>query len=123
MNKLFSIYVLKIEKGKYYIGKSFNPLKRFNEHLIGKGAQFTKKYQPLQIEKIYENASNYDEDKYVKKYMNDYGIDNVRGGSYSNEFLTNCERKLISKELKTANDICYTCGNNGHFAKYCFNNI
>ena len=62
---------------------------------------------------------SYDEDKYVKKYMNLYGIDNVRGGSYSNNTLTKYEKIFIKKELDTANDKCYMCGSSNHFAKNC----
>ena len=122
-NNKLSVYILKLKQGKYYVGKSINPLKRFQEHLDGKGAVFTKKYQPLNIEKIYENVCSYDEDKYVKKYMYKYGIDNVRGGSYCNDTLTEYEKILINKELDTANNKCYICGHSNHFAKYClFNN-
>ena len=119
VNNKLSVYLLKLQNGKYYIGKSFNPLKRFEQHLSGKGAVYTKKYKPLKIEKIYENVCTYDEDKYVKKYMNIYGIDNVRGGSYCNNTLTEYEKIFIKKELDTANNKCYICGSNNHFAKNC----
>lgn len=51
--------------------------------------------------------------------MEKYGIDNVRGGSYSKLILDNNEIKFITKRIDSATDKCYKCGNNGHFAKDC----
>ena len=97
-----NIYVLKLEKGFYYVGKSDNVEKRYNQHLAGYGSTITKKYKPLQIEKIYENASPFDEDKFVKEYMDKYGIDKVRGGTYINEILTDNQIINLKKELWVA---------------------
>jgi len=74
-----NIYILKLKQGKYYIGKSDDPHKRFIEHVEGRGAYWTKKYEPLELERIIENASPFDEDKYTKEYMSIHGIENVRG--------------------------------------------
>ena len=41
------IYVLKLEQGKYYIGKTNNIKRRYMEHLQGSGASCTAKYKPL----------------------------------------------------------------------------
>jgi len=77
-----NIYILKLQGCKYYIGKSENPMKRYHEHLSGKGATWTKKYKPISIEKIIEKVSHFDEDTYTIVYMAKYGIENVRGGTY-----------------------------------------
>ena len=114
-----NIYVLKLEKGFYYVGKSDNVEKRYNQHLAGYGSTITKKYKPLQIEKIYENASPFDEDKFVKEYMDKFGIHNVRGGSYSRFVLNQDEIKFLTKELLTSNDRCFKCGDITHFANKC----
>ena len=76
------IYILKLSNNKYYIGKSNNIFIRYRQHLNGNGSFWTKKYKPLYIERLIEDCDDYDEDKYVKIYMNMYGIDNVRGGKY-----------------------------------------
>jgi predicted GIY-YIG superfamily endonuclease len=80
------IYILRLEEGKYYIGKSENPIKRYEAHLAGTGSSWTKKYPPIELINVIENSSAFDEDKYTKEYMATYGIDNVRGGSYVTQF-------------------------------------
>ena len=45
--------ILKLEKGFYYIGKSENVEKRYIEHLSGYGSSITKKYKPIEIEKVF----------------------------------------------------------------------
>lgn len=115
-----NIYVLKLQNNKYYIGKSFNPNKRFLEHLNGQGSTWTQKYEPIEIEKIIQNASDFDEDKYVKEYMNKYGINNVRGGSYVKELLDENEIFNLKKEIWGATNKCTQCGRANHFVKDCF---
>ena len=114
------IYVLQLKDGKWYIGKTESSKFRIDTHFDSKGSGFTKKYPPEEIYQIIPECDKYDEDKYVKKYMDKYGIDNVRGGSYSSLELTEDEIKLIQKELWGANDLCFLCGGE-HFVKDCPN--
>lgn len=113
-----NIYILKLKQGKYYIGKSDDPHKRFIEHVEGRGAYWTKKYEPLELERIIENASPFDEDKYTKEYMSIHGIENVRGGSYTSETLTADQIRSCQTEIWAAHDLCFRCGGN-HFIKDC----
>jgi predicted GIY-YIG superfamily endonuclease len=64
-----NIYILKLQGGRYYIGKSDNVSKRYEQHLNGSGSSWTKKYKPISVDKIIPNASPFDEDKYTKEYM------------------------------------------------------
>ena len=77
-----TIYVLRLEGGHYYIGKSDNVIARYQQHLDGKGSAWTKLHKPVSLVKTVEGASPFDEDKITKEYMAKYGIDKVRGGSY-----------------------------------------
>ena len=79
---MVTIYVLELESNKYYIGKSNNHDIRINDHDNGIGSEWTKKYKPIKIKEIIHNCDMFDEQKYTKKYMYEYGIENVRGGSY-----------------------------------------
>ena len=86
-NKNWTLYVLKLEQGKYYVGiTSQTPEKRFQEHLHGRGAYWTKKYPPVSIidTRYLGDLSLADaeafEDKATRRYMKQKGINNVRGG-------------------------------------------
>lgn len=114
------IYVLKCNNNKYYIGKTIKSVnRRFRKHKKGRGSSWTKKYRPIEIMKIYENCDNFDEDKYTKIYMNQYGIENVRGGSYTKINLDPKAIEFIEKELYSIKNKCYGCGSNKHFIKNC----
>ena len=115
-----NIYVLKLESVKYYIGKSNDIHKRFQQHLNGIGSSWTKKYKPLKIEQIINNTSPFDEDKITKELMNKYGIDNVRGGSYCNIELSDFQTQTLKTEIWCAKDLCSKCGHKGHFIKDCY---
>ena len=56
-----NIYILSLEGGNYYVGKSDNPAQRFIQHINGEGSAWTKKHRPLKLLNIHENASPFDE--------------------------------------------------------------
>lgn len=114
------IYILRLSTGKYYIGKTKNVDKRWEEHITGNGSGWTKKYKPLSLIKSVVSTSHFDEDRYVKEYMEKYGIENVRGGTYSNMVLdANCIA-VLEKEIRHSNNLCVRCGRGTHFVKDCY---
>ncbi len=115
-----NIYILRCEGGKYYVGKSDNPMARYKEHLMGNGSAWTKQHRPVEVVKIIPDCSSFDEDKYTKEYMAKYGIDNVRGGIYATLKLDDFQRETITQEIRAAQDKCIRCGRSGHFVKDCF---
>lgn len=92
---------------------------RFDEHRSGQGSEWTRRFGPLEIDKVLKEQSRFDEDKYVTIYMENFGIDNVRGGSYSNVVLTAMQRETLERELRNAADTCLQCGRSGHFVSVC----
>ena len=114
-----NIYILKLEGGFYYVGKTQDPIKRYQEHMNGSGSSWTKKYKPISLEKVIENASPFDEDRYVKEYMSKYGIEKVRGGAYMSVEITEEQEESLRKELRATTDKCLSCGKSGHFANSC----
>lgn len=106
-----TIYVLHCEHGMFYVGQTDRPIyTRVFEHFANDGSEWTKVHKPISVVEIHDNAHPMDEDKITKMYMSKYGIDRVRGGSYTTIVLPEYKRKCIEDELCTANKT-------GHFAK------
>jgi len=116
-----TIYILELEGGKYYVGKTTRELEsRVLEHFEGDGSAWTHLYPPKRVIKMIQNCSPFDEDKHTKECMANYGINNVRGGTYCRVNLTDEEEKVLTREIRGAEDRCLRCGRESHFASDCY---
>ena len=113
------IYILQLAGGRYYVGKTNNIARRYQEHLNGEGSAWTRRWPPTTLVKTIDSTSPFDEDKTVKEYMAKYGIDKVRGGSYVSETLDAAQHDLLTKEIRGAEGRCTQCGGADHFAAAC----
>lgn len=85
----YTLYVLELERGNYYVGITArkNVSIRFQEHADGKGAQWTKAHRPVRIietrplGKRTQGSAARVEDDVTIEYVDNYGINRVRGGS------------------------------------------
>ena len=111
-----TIYVLALENDKYYVGKTDNVKYRIKQHFDGKGAFWTQKYKPI---KIVYTASSREEDYHVIKAMHKYGIQNVRGGTFSKMQLTPSDIEHAKRMICTQYNLCYKCGKTGHYTLDC----
>ena len=112
------IYVLKLQHCKYYVGKTSDPYFRIESHFNSEGSEWTKINKPIKLLELIE-GDDYDEDKYTNIYMDKYGIDNVRGGSYTSIKLDKQTKNQLVKISNSTNNRCFKCGIEGHFAKEC----
>lgn len=95
--KHYWLYVLKLEKNKYYVGiTTKTPEQRMAQHLSNfLGAKWTQKYKPVSIFDRHELglttqiAAEAYENKVVREYIKAKGIENVKGGnlSYSGKYV------------------------------------
>lgn len=114
-----SVYVLKLENDKYYVGRSGNVKTRMKHHFESDGCEWTKLHKPISVVETIENCDGFDEEKYMLKYMSKYGIDNVRGGSVCQVVLKDTQVQWLQHVLKSTTDCCYKCGKVGHFVNQC----
>ena len=117
-----TIYILELQGGNYYIGKTSNVIQRYQQHLNGEGSAWTIAHPPVSLVKTIENASVFDEDKVTKEYMAKYGMDKVRGGTYVEMELSAAHKQVLQKEIWSAKGLCTGCGKHGHFVKDCYTN-
>ena len=142
---MVAIYVLKLARGKYYVGMTKRNIDRVLDHIDGKGAVWTKKSPPSKSKPIIsfqENLRASDEDRITLATMKKYGIQNVRGGSYcqirlSAGTIASIEEKLAPKRPKKKSKSpqartrssttkkktkpkCSRCGRTSHNASKCY---
>ena len=113
------IYVLQLVNNKYYIGKTNNPKFRLDNHFESNGCTWTRKFKPINIERLIPDCCDFDEDKYTLMYMSMKGIDNTRGGSFCQVELTDDLKRFILRMLYSSSNLCFLCGSGDHFVNNC----
>ena len=113
------LYILKLKGDKYYVGTTEDLSRRFYQHWSGLGSEWTKKYPPLEILTVSRDKTPLDEDHEVKKLMLIHGVDNVRGGSYSQCNLNQEQFLTLGRELNHGRGGCFRCHSLDHWVKDC----
>jgi predicted GIY-YIG superfamily endonuclease len=114
-----TLYVLQLEDDKWYVGKTDDITKRYEQHKSGKGSVWTKEYKPIKLVETRTITSVHDETNVTKDLMKKYGVDNVRGGAYCQMELPDGIKETIRHEMTSNSDKCYNCGLKGHFSNKC----
>jgi len=138
------LYVLRLQQGKYYVGKTNNLKRRLQEHQErGLGcAEWTKIYPmldtvPRKSRLSYQNGfaesdaappptstqmtgdANAMERTETLFQIKLHGIDNVRGAKWSSVVLTEEQKREVQEALRELEDRCFGCGATGHLKRDC----
>ena len=113
------IYVLQLTEGFYYVGKTQNVEIRYQQHRSGNGALWTRLHAPIRLVESYKTISMFEEDRKTKEVMAKYGINKVRGGTYTTEVLDRYTIEFLQKEIWTGQGCCGRCGHNDHYISEC----
>ena len=113
------LYVLELTNKKYYVGKTTDVMRRYEEHKSGQGSAWTSKYKPLKLLECKPIQSIHDENNTTKDLMKKYGIEHVRGGVYTQMVLPSDVLSVLQREFQGTDDKCYRCNLAGHFGSQC----
>ncbi len=112
------VYILQLANAKWYVGVSENVKRRIQSHMSGEGCEWTRIHKPIKCI-LHKKGSEFDEEVTTLEYMAKYGIDNVRGGSYANNKLSESQRIVAAQQVHSIKGECYKCGNKSHKASDC----
>lgn len=119
---MVNIFILKLETDKYYVG-SCNHHDEIKRYFGGNyGPEWIKLYPPVKLVEVISPCDIFDIDKHTKRYMALYGVNNVRGGAYTNIKLSKSDCNHIDKEIFTSIGMCMHCGSDNHTASFCPHN-
>ena len=102
-NRTLYLYYVSLENDKMLLHGSF---KRSFDQILSdceKLYEFAQLHKPVKVVYVMENIDLHDVDKNVKVFMQMFGIDETRGGSYVSPVLPREVKKVLEREFKVAN--------------------
>jgi predicted GIY-YIG superfamily endonuclease len=99
-----TMFIMRLENGKYFVDCSKDPEKAMQEHIEGLGPLWTRIHRPLEIIKRIPFQRAEELDVYVKSAMRTYGLECVRGGTYSNARLKDSDRHALHSEFYSGDE-------------------
>lgn len=110
-----TVYALKCDDGCYFIGQSNKEyIADVRQHFKRQVPGWTQLHTPIQIDFLRFFCDERDVDMFTRAYMYRYGIDKVRGGSYTNTTLTLQQLREIELSQYEGFVVCHRCQINGH---------
>jgi predicted GIY-YIG superfamily endonuclease len=95
------VYVLKLNYGKWYVGKTINLSRRLSEHKRGvRSSIAVKRFGFVELYETYEGFETI-ENCVTLRYMAEYGKNNVFGGIWC----SNCSKIKYNKRLREIDDV------------------
>ncbi|SVC10876.1 uncharacterized protein METZ01_LOCUS263730 [marine metagenome] len=127
---MVNIYVLKLERGKFYVGKTRHTVQRLRQHWDGQGAAWTRKYAMKDLYRWYPDKKSSDENRITLRMMAEHGVHNVRGGDWCSvkmgkKAIRELEKKCRTKKKapvkkKASPRACKRCGRTSHTRSQCY---
>ena len=83
---IYVVYLLLLEKNKYYVGMTphWRLEIREEEHFSGHGSKWTRRYPPIKLLDVWEFPDKESAHKFeiakTEEYLHNHGIDSTRGG-------------------------------------------
>lgn len=113
------VYILSLTNNKYYVGRTANVMKRYDEHVSGNGSVWTKLYQPIALLNVLDETDQFSELNVTLLCMRDYQVENVRGSCFTQITLEDSEISIIQKMISGIHDECYICKSTTHYMNQC----
>ena len=107
-SKKKQVYVLKLNKGKYYVGESTDVKYRIWVHENGNGCSWTKKYNFInELKPLTQQQPYFTELVETLRLIEKYGIENVRGSMFTSPYPLSFNDKVIAAQLYCElNNLC-----------------
>lgn len=113
------VYVLQLDNDKYYVGKTDDVDRRIKEHIDGHGSEWTHIHRYVNLLRTIRQDSGFTEDFTTIEMMKQYGIENVRGGSFCQVVLPDYQLKTLDYLFKSAEGQCFYCSSTFHCINKC----
>lgn len=112
------VYILRVEKCKFYVGKTSKQEFRAEQYFDLCGSAWTKKYKSVSIIEVIPNCDEYN---HTEKCV----LNNVIDGGFYETMLNN---NKLTKESIVVNmhdtldksNSCFRCGRRGHYVANCY---
>jgi len=118
---MVNIFIIKLQKNKYYIGKTTKPNFDIKKHFNADDLDWTIKYKPLELVEFITNCHEDSENDYIFKYISKYGLNNVRGGEFNSCKINISEKDFFEEMFNDKIDKCFICGSDEHTVSECNN--
>ena len=114
------VYVLELDDGRYYVGKSHCVAGRLRQHAEGAGAACAKGYR-RRVPPLTPRADDFEawERAETLARMRRHGVGRVRGWMYTAPEMSEAQRDHAYQQVCERFDLCRRCGREGHFAADC----
>ncbi|CAM9251836.1 unnamed protein product, partial [Hapterophycus canaliculatus] len=119
------VYVLELDGGRYYVGKSSDVARRVAEHLSPEGGSgWTRTHKVMRDQHVLfpkssGSSRSPSRSSNTLEIAHRKGIDNVRGHAWTTVALTKSQRESFREQVCERKDLCRRCGMPGHMVSAC----